>query len=104
MAPFYAVRHIPTGFFLPTTKKGYTTTEPMDATLISPRLHTSHKRANQAMHAWCRGVHKARWEYSDSDSDYYSGGSMYVEEIKIKPMPKRNLADMEVVEVHLHVR
>lgn len=104
MQPFYAVRHMPSGRFLPTTKKGYTTTEPVAAEVIPPRLHISYRRANAAMHAWCRGVHTARWEYWSSDDVYPSAGGTYVEEIKIKPMPKRNLADMEVVEIHLHVR
>lgn len=104
MAPFYAVRHIPTGFFLPTTKKGYTTTEPMDATLVPPRLHISHRRANAAMHAWLRGVHVATWDYWSSDDCYSSAGGPYVDDITVKPVAGRNPAHMEVVEVHLHIR
>ena len=104
MPILYAVRHIPTGKFLPTGKQSFTTMEPMEATEVPPRLHISYKRASMAMHAWVRGIHTANWDYWSSDDIYSSAGGHYVDSISIKPVAGRNLAHMEVVEIHLHIR
>lgn len=104
MFTMYAVRHIPSGNFLPVTKKGYTTVEPVGIEIAAPRLHKSHRSAKMALQAWCRGKHEARWEYWSSEDVYSSAGGTYVEEIKIKPMRGRNPDHMEVVEITLLIK
>lgn len=104
MLTMYAVRHIPTGRFLPTGKTGFTKMDPMEATVVPPRLHISHRRANAAMHAWCRGHYIAQWDWWSSDDCYSAAGGPYVEDIKIKPVTGRFLEHMEVVEIVLNVR
>lgn len=104
MKPLYAVRHIPSGSYLPTRKKSFTVMEPQPADVVPPRLHVSYKRAAMAMHAWVRGHHIATWEWWSSDDPYSSAGGPYVDDIRIKPVSGRNIEHMEIVEIHLHVR
>jgi hypothetical protein len=82
--PFYAIRHKPTGHFLPQPPhmgRGFTHTEPTDK--HPPRLHSSLNSAKQALGWWLEG--KAN-NYGD-DAD-----------LRIKPVPSRKPKDMEIVE------
>lgn len=104
MITMYAVRHIPTGRFLPTGKQSFTKMEPEEATVVPPRLHVSYKRAAMAMHAWCRGHHIATWDWWSSDDPYSSAGGPYVDDITVKPVRGRAIEFMEVVEITLHIQ
>lgn len=107
MKPVWAIRQKSTGFFLPVAKgkggNGGSYVEPVDPDKEPPRLFMSKKAAHCALVQWLKGHHKAKWAYDDGDDIYSSGGSMYVEDIKIIPQPNRNPADMEVVEIELVV-
>lgn len=92
---FYAIRHRPTGRYLLQLpngyRRGYTFSEPEQPSVHAPiRLHPSEQSARQTLKAWARGkwFNKAAWEDSGPD-------------IEIRPVPTRNIEDMEVVPVTL---
>lgn len=90
---FLAIRHIPSGGFLPAqTSYGFTRTEP---TLVDPpRLFTKKGPAKQALARWLEG---ALYEGNyDEDTNETS--------LKLVPRPHRRAAEMEIVEVELFAR
>ena len=106
MKPLYAIRQISTGFFLPNPKgrnsSGGSFTEPTDPDVEPPRLFKNKKAAATCLTQWAKGEHHAQWDYADIDG-FGGGGERYVDSITIKPVAKRNIHDMEVVEVELVV-
>lgn len=90
----FAIRNMVTGNFLPYTKKGNTTVEPLPMTEACPRLFKSKRGAQLALSAWAKGVHQATWEYPDCE---YGGYGAYVSDIQITPKPRRNKAEFEIV-------
>ena len=100
MKPLYAIRQISTGFFLPNPKgrhgRGGSFTEPKDPDVEPPRLFKNKKAAGACLIQWAKGKHHASWDSDDN-------GNSYVDDITIEPVPKRNIHDMEVVEVELVV-
>lgn len=103
MRSFFAIRHIPTGFFLPEPKgamgRGGSWTEPTDPNKEDPRLFRSERSANSALTQWLRGKHKAimGWDIDDC------GGAIaeYQEGVDVIPVPGRKRDEMEIVPVYL---
>lgn len=89
----YAIRHIPTGFYLPDTRRGTSRSfvEPMDpdAPYFIPRLFSSRNRAEKALTSWLQGRHIVEWE----------DGCSYVGQIRHVPSRKRE--EMEIVKFKL---
>ena len=63
MKPLYAIRHKPTGFYLPEPagrqNRGSSHTEPVDCTDERPRLFISELAARRSLIQWLRGKHQA---------------------------------------------
>lgn len=101
MFRFYAIRHKPTGHFLPQPKgkngSGGSWVEPTDPKEEIPRLLVSERSAKGVLNAWLQGTFKASW-----DTDWDSG-HRYVDDIKIQKKPNRIREDMEIVVIHLSV-
>lgn len=91
MTPFWTIRHIPTGGYLPETKRdGYTSTKP--STTLPPRLFKSEKSAKNALTCWLKGKH-----YIDYDVNSYDGDTIFF--VGVKKIPDRKREDMEVISV-----
>lgn len=99
---FYVIQDADTGLCLPFTKKGYTTSELSDPKVHPPRLFTSKRGAALAKAAWLKGVHRASWDFADSDG-YHGGGGMYVDSIDIVKKPTRARTNLQVVKAYLHL-
>lgn len=86
----YAIRHKPTGHYLPNRRrgKGYTFDEPEKDCI--PRLFTHTVHAKKALACWLEGKWKCIHDYTADDYD------MIVERI-----PHRQADEMEIVEVRL---
>lgn len=101
MIKFYAIRHKPTGHFLPQPKgkngTGGSWVEPSDPKEVIPRLMVSERSAKGVLNAWLQGTFKASW-----DTDWDSG-HRYVDDIKIQKKPDRIPEDMEIVVVTLQI-
>lgn len=104
MKMLFAIRHKPTGFFLPNPKgkggNGGSFVEPVDGNEEVPRLFHKKQSAKAALTAWLRGHHYATWGYDDGDG-FSWGSGQYVEDISVKPVPGRNKEDMEIVAFQL---
>lgn len=89
---FLAIRHIPTGGFLPAVKGyGFTRTSP---TLEDPpRLFSKRGPCNQALTRWLEGE---LFEGVDDDEGVLS--------LRLVRRPERSRAAMEIVEIELVVR
>lgn len=88
---FLAIRHTPSGGFLPQMASyGFTRCEP--TTEEPPRLFTRPGAAKQALDRWLEGAHYET--FSDGDT----------QKIEVHPRPHRRRADMEIVEIELVVR
>ena len=89
----YAIKHIPSGGFLPKReRKGHTHEEPQVGCI--PRLFSSRKNANLALKAWLLGEWTEKI-YADS----YSGE--YDVDMKIIDRPARLAVDMKIVPIVL---
>lgn len=93
MKLMYAIRHKPTGFYLP-VGKGTTWREPADPELQPPRLFLTHKSAYHCLVNWLKGKWRATWDCGDS-------GDPYVDDIDITPVPSRKAEDMEIIAFNL---
>lgn len=89
---FLALRHKPSGGFLPNVRGyGFTRTEP---TLSEPpRLFEKPGPCRQALNRWLEGEHYEGTEDED--------GTI---RIKVLPRPSRRKAEFEIVEIELVVR
>lgn len=105
MKTLYAIRHVPTGFFLPAAKgkggNGGSFVEPVDPEKESPRFFPKERNAKQALAAWLKGHHVPKWGSDWGDGDGWGSSSRYVEDIKVKPVQGRNPDHMEVVAFNL---
>ena len=93
MKPIYAIRHKPTGHFLPARKsnrRGFSFDEPLPSGgALGPRVFYSKQSAMNALTAWLQGKFKADTTYS------YEGEADYA--ITVDPQPHRVRSDMEIV-------
>lgn len=94
---YYAIRHIPTGHFLPATarRRGFTYDEPSHPGLFPPRMFTSLGAAKVALTWWLKGhtsVHRS------GSSDW---GDDYDEYWHTEAKVERRREDMEVVALAL---
>ena len=90
---FYAIKHIPSGKFLPESKHGYTHVDPTDK--VPPRLFTKKRNAQVALTFWLKGKFVEHWSqggYYDPDPELYYDA---------EPVPGRKKEDMKVVEMVL---
>lgn len=106
MKPLFAIKHKPTGFYLPEPLgrmgRGGSHTEPVDCSgdNENPRLFVTKLGASRALSAWLQGKFNAErtWE---SDGEGFGGG-YYVDDLpSVTPQPHRKKEEMEVVEFHL---
>lgn len=103
MKPLYAIRHKPTGHYLPDPdrvqwRKSHV--EPVDCSGdTNPRLFHTELSAKRALSAWLQGKWKAdlSWE-----SEGYEYGGYYVQDTPCPdPVAHRVKDDMEIVPFHL---
>lgn len=90
---FYALRHKPTGHFLPQPPhkgRGFTNTEPTDK--HPPRLHCSLNSARQALDWWLSGKWRCINRSWDDEGD-----------LTCQPVASRKPEDMEIVQCELSV-
>lgn len=86
---FYAIRHKPTGFFLPTinSRSGSTQVNPKEGCV--PRLFTDELNARKTLNIWLKGS----WKYEE-------GGWLNLPLKKvIEERPERKPEEMEIIEV-----
>lgn len=101
MIPIYAIRHRPSGKFLPQPVgrygRGGSFVEPADPTIHAPRFFTSMTTAKIVLNYWLKG------EFHHSSGVYYDheGNPDYDEGIEIRYMAHRKAGDMEIVEFRL---
>ena len=101
LMPYWAIRHKPTGKFLPNPKgragRGGSHTEPTSAGAARPRLFESPIGARNALAQWLRGKHVcSRGELSDGAGTYET-----YEDTEVIHVPSRIKADMEIVSIGL---
>lgn len=90
---FLAIRHKPSGGFLPNVKGwGFTRTQP--SLTEPPRLFAKMGPLKQALDNWLQG--------EQFEVDAFEDDS--VTRIRVVPRPERRAKDMEVVEIELIVR
>ena len=92
----YAIRHVPTGFYLPEPKgragRGGSHLEPADPKKHHPRLCHTERQAKIVLTVWLQGkVHCYR----------YGNEYDFSEDIEVKPVASRKREDMEIVPVTL---
>ena len=87
---YLAIRHRPTGGFLPASR-GYGFTREEPSLVKPPRLFVRPSSATQALDYWLEGEH-----YEGSD-DPESGALT----LKVIPRPHRRREEMEIVEIEL---
>jgi len=89
---FLAIRHKPSGGFLPAVR-GFGFTQMKPSLEDPPRLFTKMGPCNQALNNWLEGE-----QYAGEAND---DGVMSV---RITPRPERKRADMEIVEIEITAR
>jgi len=94
---FYAIRHLPSGGFLPEIHKGYTFSEPSTKECDIPRLFTTKAGAKRALTWWLRGT----LHVTKTGGQWGFGEPEYDESWHDTPMPDRKTENMEVVQVLL---
>lgn len=93
---FYAIRHVPSGTFLPMKNgRGQTSVEPGEG---PPRLFFTPGQARTALKWWLKGRVKARHTRRSyvGNYDFYDD---YDDTLVTEPAPERRAKDMEIVEV-----
>ena len=104
MKPLYAIRHKPTGHFLPEPKgyagRGGSFVEPVDCGLDhdNPRLFKSELSAKRALTAWLQGKHMPIKEH---DWDDWGRNVTYTVGSDPQPVDSRRKSDMEIVSFRL---
>jgi len=103
MQPVYAIKHIPTGHYLPEptgrSGRGGSHTEPVPADKERPRLFYSELSAKRALTAWLQGKHVADMGY---EYDEYSGSNhAYQEGVVVIPQAHRIREDMRIMTLAL---
>ena len=92
----FAIRHKPSGGFLPVVRYGYTHSEPSETAI--PRLFTTRGGAQRALTWWLKGITVVRMLAAGFSWD---GPNDPEEDWDTKAMPERKAEDMEVVPVLL---
>lgn len=99
----YAIKHVPTGGYLPAPKgrggRGGSHMEPVvfdENSKELPRLFGRKAAANAGLIHWSKGIYKTDRGYDNGTP--WSGGEYY-EETYIDPQPHRRKEDMEIVPV-----
>lgn len=103
MKPLYAIKHKPTGFYLPEPTgrqgRGSSHTEPTDPKEARPNLFPSELSARRCLIQWLRGKHTA---YMNSEYDDMGGHLFYYQDgTEVQPQTHRKAEDMEIVEIQL---
>lgn len=104
MKPLFAIRHKPTGHYLPDPdriqwRKSHV--EPVDCSgEVNPRLFHTELSAKRALSAWLQGKWKAPLEW-ESDGDYGGNGYYYRDIPAPHEAPHRVKEEMEVVALNL---
>lgn len=97
MITFYAIKHKPTGFLMPSGRgRGFTHDEPEDPNVIPPRLFRRKQDAQSALNHWLAG--RLRVSHTRT-GDWF--GSDDRETWEYEADPCRRAEDMEVVEMFL---
>jgi hypothetical protein len=96
----FAIRHKPTGLFLPATnakgrvaQRGFTHREPSAGL---PRLFLGERAAKAAMRCWIQGA----WENDYGVGDYYTSPGE-LQGCSPRPRPDRKAEEMEIVRLSL---
>ncbi|MDR5839369.1 hypothetical protein [Caballeronia sp. LZ034LL] len=106
MKLLYAIRHKPTGFFIPDPDRiqwRASHLQPVDCSGDgpNPRLFHTELSAKRALSAWLQGRWKAELEWESTD-EYGSG--FYYQSLPVPtPIPDRVKEDMEVVPIRLEL-
>ena len=95
---YYAIRHKPTGKYLPgwgsrRGRRGFTHDTPHDPKVVPPRLFSEQRYAKIALKHWLKGKTSV-WQSGDP----FEG---YDEDWKTFPVPSRKADEMEIVELRL---
>lgn len=94
----YAIKHVPTGFYLPSVNKDKVAEryasqqDPQPAEIRVPRLFLTKRAARNALVQWLRGAHHVKYETSGHGFEEETEQYMEVELI-----PSRLKEEMEVV-------
>lgn len=90
----YAIRHIPTGHFLPMSfERGHRHSHDEPTANCIPRLFPNQHSAKSALTQWLRG----KWTnspYAVYEEGYYSHSE---QELEVEPVPSRKAEEMEIV-------
>jgi hypothetical protein len=105
MKPLYAIRHKPTGHYIPDPDRiqwRASHIEPVDCSGDgpNPRLFISELAAKRALSAWLQG----RWKAELESTDEYGSGFHYRGLPVPKTAPNRVKEEMEVVAFYLEAR
>lgn len=104
MKSYWAIQHIPTGYFLPkpssVNRRGYTRVEPTEKGI--PRLFGDADTAKRALTQWLRGKHQ---QVTDTESEDEYGGRTYEIVIGVEAIPvaSRKKEEMRVVKIDFKV-
>ena len=96
---FYAIRHKPTGFYLPEPGgrlgRGGSHVNPTDPTIQPPRIWHNRLGARNALSMWLKGKFVAS-RGQDYDGEYW-------EDLSVIPAPERKAEDMEIALLTMEV-
>lgn len=90
----YAIRHDPSGYFLPARKngRGYSHDEPQSHAEVMPRLFFKEIEARRALTAWLQGIFSVR----AGGPDQYGGDEPWLD---VEEKPGRKREEMSIVTV-----
>lgn len=91
----YAIRHIPTGHYLPMSfTRGHRHSHDEPTPNCIPRLFPNKHSAQSALTQWLRG----KWELNTyRESEGWEYPSYAVQELEVEPAPSRKAEEMEIV-------
>jgi len=99
LIPLYAIKHVPSGKFLPEptgrSRRGGSHVGPEDPNEHPPRFFTKESTAKIVLSHWLRGIVVAeRGTYGSPDYEPY-------EDIRTIPVPTRKREEMQIVKFNL---
>lgn len=91
---YYAIRHMPTGNYLPHfgRRRGHTHAEPVPLGVAAPRLFTKRQYAQYALRCWLQGAWREHHNYDSYTGEYDCWGP----EPPAAPPKDRKPEDMEI--------
>lgn len=94
---FYAIRHKPTGFFLPSinSRSGSTQVSPREGCV--PRLFTTEIHARKTLQIWLKGA----WKFKESYDTACLNSHTYPFVKVVEKRPERKLEEMEIIQVQV---